>query len=240
MYKDSPGTRLDEMSDVRQLPILAASVMLIRQENKDLEMLFLRRNPQLVFQGNYWVFPGGRIENTDTDPTATPANTEEATAKRAAVREAYEEAGIDLSGSMLTYAAHWTTPTNSPIRYATWFFVASAPTKDITVDGSEIEEHRWLRPAVALEQQHLGNMQMAAPTFALTTRLSVFDDVNTAIAASAAWPKIRLLAEVRKVEGGIVALYQQDAAHGGKTLDRPGPRHRLWMISPGWKYEYDY
>ena len=52
--------------------------------------------------------------------------------------------------------------------------------------------------------------------------------------------KIRLLAEVRKVEGGIVALYQQDAAHGEKTLDRPGPRHRLWMISPGWKYEYDY
>ena len=44
-------------------------------------------------------------------------------------------------------------------------------------------------------------------------------------------------ADLLDVEGGQVALYHQDVAHGGGALDRPGPKHRLWMVESGWRYE---
>jgi hypothetical protein len=37
--------------------------------------------------------------------------------------------------------------------------------------------------------------------------------------------------------GGACPLYHGDAAYGSTELDRPGPRHRLWMRDGGWCYE---
>ena len=209
--------------------------MLVRSGRPGLEILFLRRNPTLAFHGGYWVFPGGRIDAGDVDPV-TPDDLA-ATARRAAVREAREEAGVEVTPESLAFAVHWTTPEVSPIRFATWFFVAQAPADRITVDGGEIHEHQWLSPGDALARQEAGDIKLAAPTFALTTRMADFDDVDAALAAVAAWPEERLLGDLLDVEGGQVALYHQDVAHGGGALDRPGPRHRLWMLESGWRYE---
>ena len=225
------------MVDVPATPRWAATVLLLRQAQSAVEILFLRRNPKLKFQGNYWVFPGGRIDETDFDQSAKPDQMEETAARRAAIREAYEEARIDLSQSQLFHAAHWTTPVTSPIRYATWFFIAVSPTAAVTVDGSEIEDHVWLKPSEALRRQRQGSMQMAAPTFALTTRLSACTKVDAALMAADTWTKARLCAEVRETDDGVVAIYQQDGSHGGKPLNEPGPRHRLWMVRSGWRYE---
>ena len=216
-------------------PRPAASVMLVRSGAGGLEILFLRRNPTLAFHGGYWVFPGGRIDAGDADP-AVPDD-EAAAARRAAVREAREEAGVEVTPESLAFAVHWTTPAASPIRFATWFFVAPAPADRITVDGGEIHAHRWLSPDGALARQRAGEIKLAAPTFALTTRMAAFGDAETALAAVAGWPAERLLGDLRDVEGGQVALYHQDAAHGGGPLERPGPRHRLWMVESGWRYE---
>lgn len=209
--------------------------MLIRSAVDGIEVLFLRRNPRLAFHGGYWVFPGGRIDPADADPDA-PGD-DAAAARRAAVREAREEAGVEVDVASLAFAVHWTTPAASPIRFATWFFVAPAPAGRITVDGGEIHAHRWLRPVEALARQQAGEIKLAAPTFALTTRMAAFDDAETALAAVAAWPAEWLLGDLRDVEDGQVALYHQDAAHGGGPLERPGPRHRLWMVESGWRYE---
>ena len=209
--------------------------MLIRSAAAGLEVLFLLRNPKLAFHGGYWVFPGGRIDPGDADPDAP--DDEAATARRAAVREAREEAGVEVAPASLAFAVHWTTPAASPIRFATWFFVAPAPADRITVDGGEIHAHQWLRPADALERQQAGEIKLAAPTFALTTRMAAFDDADRALGAVEDWPEERLLGDLRKVEGGLVALYHQDVAHGGGPLDRPGPKHRLWMVDSGWRYE---
>lgn len=216
-------------------PRPAASVMLVRQGARGFEILFLRRNPTLAFHGGYWVFPGGRIDADDADPAAP--DDEAAAARRAAVREAREEAGVEVTPESLAFAVHWTTPEVSPIRFATWFFVAPAPADRITVDGGEIHAHQWLSPAEALGRQAAGEIKLAAPTFALTTRMAAFDDIETALAAVAGWPEERLLGDLLDVEGGQVALYHQDAAHGDGRLDLPGPRHRLWMLESGWRYE---
>ena len=74
------------MVDVPATPRWAATVLLLRQAQGAVEILFLRRNPKLKFQGNYWVFPGGRIDETDFDQSAKPDQMEETAARRAAIR----------------------------------------------------------------------------------------------------------------------------------------------------------
>ena len=49
-------------------PKPAASVVLLRDTDGGLEILYLRRNPDLRFMGGYWVFPGGRIDPGDHRP----------------------------------------------------------------------------------------------------------------------------------------------------------------------------
>ena len=214
-------------------PRAAASVVLLRPAPDGPEILYLRRNPSLAFHGGYWVFPGGRIDAADR----AAGGDEAAAARRAAVREAHEEAGLRVPAASLAFAVHWTTPESSPIRFATWFFVAPAAAGTVETDGTEILEHRWLRPADALERQRAREIKLAAPTFALTSRLAGFADVDGALAAVAGWPEERLLGQLLEVDGGQVAVYHQDSAYDDGRLDRDGPRHRLWMVRSGWRYE---
>jgi hypothetical protein len=36
---------------------------------------------------------------------------------------------------------------------------------------------------------------------------------------------------------GIVVLWHGDAGYGDGDANRPGARHRLWMVDTGWRYE---
>jgi hypothetical protein len=40
-----------------------------------------------------------------------------------------------------------------------------------------------------------------------------------------------------KVPGGACTVYQGDASFDHGELDRPGPRHRLYMLQSRWRYE---
>ena len=215
-------------------PRPAASVVLLRPAPRGPEILYLLRNPSLKFHGDYWVFPGGRIDPADY---AGAGGDEAAAARCAAVREAREEAGLQVPAASLAFAVHWTTPDTSPIRFATWFFVARATAGVVETDGTEILDHQWLRPADALARQRARAIKLAAPTFALTTRLAGFADVDNALAAVAGWPEERLLGRLIDVDDGVVALYHQDTAYAHGRLEGDGPRHRLWMVRSGWRYE---
>lgn len=46
----------------------AATVLLLRESGAGLEVLLTRRSAQLVFMGDVWVFPGGRLDDTDFAP----------------------------------------------------------------------------------------------------------------------------------------------------------------------------
>ena len=80
----------------------------------------------------------------------------------------------------------------------------------VQIDGHEIHEYRWLRPADALSAQAAGTMRLAAPTFALTTRLATYANVGAALTAVREWPQERLLGCLHDVPGGCVAIYEQD------------------------------
>jgi 8-oxo-dGTP pyrophosphatase MutT (NUDIX family) len=210
----------------------AATVVVVRDGPDGPEVLMLRRNSKLAF-GGMWVFPGGRVDPGDADPGG-----ELEAARRAAVRETEEEAGLHLDAAALVPLSHWIPPAQAPRRYATWFFLAPAPLADlVTIDGGEIHEHGWLRPADALAQHASGHIELAPPTWVTLQSLSGAASVADALAEAGARDPLRYATHMAVSDGGPVALWDGDAGYSDGDVSRPGARHRLWMRPGGWRYE---
>jgi 8-oxo-dGTP pyrophosphatase MutT (NUDIX family) len=230
------GERLAEWSErgtVGTPPRPAATVVLLRDAEPGLETLMLRKNSKIAF-GGMWVFPGGRIDPQDR---AADDRDELAGARRAAVREALEEAGLVVEEAGLVPFSHWTPPPITPKRYITWFFVARAPKETVSIDGGEIHEHDWMRPADALARRDAGEIELAPPTFVSLYELAQHASVDDALAHARARTPERFATAVARVEGGAVAMWHGDAGYEARAPDRPGARHRLWMLDAGWRYE---
>ena len=71
----------------------------------------MRRNSKIAF-GGMWVFPGGRLD--DDDFPADDRDDVFAASLTAAVREAKEEADLDLDPTSLVRFSHWTPPPVAP------------------------------------------------------------------------------------------------------------------------------
>jgi len=217
-------------------PVPAATVVLVRDTRAGLETLMLRRNSKIAF-GGMWVFPGGRVDEGDRDPTAP--DDELAAACRAAIREAEEEAGLVLSGDALAPFSHWTPPPITPRRFLTWFFLAAAPGTEISVDGGEIHEHAWMRPVEALAKRNAGEIELAPPTWVTLHDLSAFATVDDALRAVRAREPERFETRICVEEAGPTALWHGDAGWLTSDASTPGPRHRLCMHGGEWRYECD-
>lgn len=215
----------------------AATVVLVRDGASGLEVLYLRRAASVEFHGGAWVFPGGRIDRADY---AGRDDDLEGAARRAAAREAREEAGLDVDPASLHPFAHWTTSVGAPKRFATWFFAGSVRDTNVRVDGGEIQDHRWLRPAEALVQQRAREIELPAPTFVTSLRLSGVASARDALAHFASRAFERFQPRVHPQPEGRVSLYEPDVAYAEGDLARPGPRHRLWMLRSGWRYEREF
>ena len=216
----------------------AATVIVLRDaesEPKGMEVLLLRRNTKTAFHGGAWVFPGGHIDPEDHNPD-TPDDML-AAARQAAVREAREEAGLNLSKADLLYFSHWTTPLVRPKRFSTWFFVAQAGQEAVQVDGAEINAYAWMRPHEALAARQAGEIELPPPTFVSLTKLSAFGTVKDALAYVRGREPDIFFPKLEKVEGGYCSIYHGDAGYESSNVDEPGRRHRLWMRKGGWRYE---
>ena len=158
-------------------PVPAATVVLVRaaQERTKLEVLLLQRNSKLAFHGGHWVFPGGRLDESDYDKRLKDT-LEYPAALNAAVRETREEAGVEIKQSQLIHTAHWTTPPNLPRRFSTWFFICPLfEPVFVSIDNAEILDHRWVSPRIALEEAKAKKWTLPGPT---TTTLSDIVDYN--------------------------------------------------------------
>jgi 8-oxo-dGTP pyrophosphatase MutT (NUDIX family) len=216
------------VSDVPVLP--AATVVLLREGRGAPEVLLLRRSSALAFHGGAWVFPGGRL---DLDAGETD---DDAGARRAAAREAQEEAGLALDPAALVPLSHWTTPEGRPRRFATWFYVAAADRAEVTVDGGEIHDHRWCTPAEALASQRAGEIELPPPTFVTLSILAAHPTPRAALEAAAAEPPLVYLPRIVKAGPGMASLYPGDAGWEPRDAERPGARHRLLFLEAGWRY----
>lgn len=213
----------------------AATVMLLREARSGIEVLLIRRNPNLAFHGGVWAFPGGRVEPHDF--SLGDDHDLVAAARRAAVRETEEEVGVRVETTDLVPVSHWTTPEDQPKRFATWFFATSGENQPVQVDGGETLDSRWFRPEEALAAREAEEIAFLPPTFisiysllpyrSLGHALSGLSDANVGVFA----PRNMI------VPGGFCQLYEEDVAYGGGDIDQPGKRHRLWGMEGGWTYE---
>ena len=217
----------------------AATVVLIRDGDGELEVLMIERGAGGAF-GGVWAFPGGVVEEHDvppgTEPDPLPA------ARAAAVRETHEEVGLVVDADSLVFWSHWLPPGRNSLsrkRFSTWFFVAPAHEHDhhedrIAADTVEVENTRWVPPAVVLAMQERGEIEIVPPTYVTLTQLSRYGDVASALAAA----DPRYFATEIAFEGETrICLWAGDVAYGGGDHTAPGPRHRLAMDARnGWRY----
>ncbi len=216
-----------------QPAVAAATVIPIRDGESGLEILMLRRNSKIAF-GGMWVFPGGRVDPADR---ASGDEEEIQPARRAAVREAEEEAGLELDEGCLIPYSHWTPPPITPKRFLTWFFLAPAPDVEITIDGGEIHEHAWMSPKEALEKRDAGEIELAPPTWITLNDLSRHGNIGDALTAAEAATPERFETHISVSDEGPIALWHGDAGWTESDSSLPGPRHRLLMRRGRWEYE---
>jgi 8-oxo-dGTP pyrophosphatase MutT (NUDIX family) len=224
-------TEFSSSSDVAIRP--AATVIVLRDGASGLEVLLMQRASELSFHGGAWAFPGGRVDAIDR-----AGDDALETARRAAVREAREEAQLDLAVRDLVPLSHWTTPPGGPRRFATWFFlVRCADDACIVPDGKEMSAHQWLSPRKALAHRAEGRMELPAPTFVSLEQLSGFSSADAALGAARKSEPFVFVPRPTLVPQGVISLYGGDVAYDDGQVEREGPRHRLCMFSQGWRYE---
>ena len=219
--------------------IPAATVIPLRQSPAGLEVLLLQRNSRGQF-GNMWVFPGGRVDPEDSrSVVGDDAEVEMAAARAAAVREAAEEASLDLDPSGLVPFSFWVPPLGGPKRFATWFFLIEVPSDGnvVVVDQLEIHRFEWMTPATAIAGVNAARMEMAPPTFATLWWLRDQTDTQGATAAARSREPERFSTRIRRHGGVMTALWQGDVAYEDGDMDQAGPRRRLIMDPGSWRIE---
>ena len=213
-------------------PYPSGTVVVLR-DAPELELLLLQRSAR-DGQPGLWVFPGGKVDAVDQRAGAAPAED----ARRAAVRETAEEAGLALDAGALLEISRWVTPEIAPRRFDTWFFAAIAPADAaVRVDGAEIAGHRWLAPADALRAHHEHAVRLAPPTFVTVTWLAEFKLAADALRELPARRPAPFRPRIHGVEAGALMLYPGDAGYESGELEAAGARHRLWALADPWRYE---
>ncbi|MCA3364832.1 MAG: NUDIX domain-containing protein [Roseomonas sp.] len=230
------------MNDSSSAPARPAStVMLLRDGPSGMEVFMVVRHRQIDFASGALVFPGGRVEASDTVLAGGDAH---GAFRIAAIRETWEECGVllaetgqtpDAEGefaamlaarglmpaiSGLAHFAHWITPLEVPKRFDTHFFLAAAPEDQAALhDGHEAVDSVWIRPADALAEGIAGTKKLVFPTRMNLTKLARHDSVAEAFAAARAAPVVTVLPEYVGItpEGRILRL-PRAADYGGEDF----------------------
>ena len=91
------------MSETATTPKPAATILLLRQGNNNLEVFMVVRHHQIDFASGALVFPGGKADPQDFEDSLMPYlqgaadHTDMRAAQVSAIREAFEECGILLA-----------------------------------------------------------------------------------------------------------------------------------------------
>lgn len=160
----APGEELNtgEVTEARP----AATVIPVRDGESGLELLLVQRNPESRFMGGAWVFPGGAVNEGETEAET-------------AVREANEEASLELEADTLVPFSRWITPRQVKVRFDTHFFVAPTPADAAPkCDGAECVDLRWIGPRAALDAYKADELMLVFPTIKHLEQLAQFNSVE--------------------------------------------------------------
>ncbi|MEW1975897.1 MULTISPECIES: NUDIX hydrolase [Microbacterium] len=208
------------------MPVGGTVVLLRDRQAGGFETLLIRRPDHGSFAGG-WVFPGGVVDDADA-ALALDGSDEQEIAALAAMRECEEEVGI-RPADLVTLSC-WVPPAEAPKRVRTWFFLAPAPSGDLTLAVDEVVEARWLTPSKALQLHAADNLRLFPPTW---VTLQAFVQATSAADALAAASVPELYA-THIIAGGVL-VWGGDAEHpeGGEG------HHRLATAALPWNYQRD-
>jgi 8-oxo-dGTP pyrophosphatase MutT (NUDIX family) len=171
----------------------ACTVIPVRDGNDGLELLLVQRNPASRFMGGAWVFPGGAVNEGETEAET-------------AVREAEEEASLTLDANTLVPFSRWITPRQVKTRFDTHFFVAPTPADAEPVcDGEECVDLRWIGPAAALSEWRNGDLHLVFPTIKHLEQLTDFGTVEEVLAHARA-RRVQPVEPRVLVDGGVAQV----------------------------------
>lgn len=229
MYRDS---KKSSSADTPLIP--AATLVLLRDDAQGLQVLMLRKNPKIGFGGK-WVFPGGRIDESDySDKTDL-----EQAARIAAARETHEEAGIKTDPNNFVLFSQWTPPPISEKRFTTSFFATRVPDlHQVTIDGGEIHDHQWIRPTDAIKLRDAREIELVPPTWVTLHTLSQHDTVESLLTHLDSIPTRTYETHVGQGPNGErIVMWHGDAGYEAWDASIKGPRHRLIMTRDKFVFE---
>lgn len=228
-----------------EVPGSAATVVLLRDGERGLEVLLAERPRDRGSFAGAWVFPGGAVDVSDA--AGGGVDTEDA-ARRAAVRETREEIGLTLDPDELVAFSRWMPPpTSAQKRLSTTFFAVRVPDGDIRPDPNEVLAVEWIRPVDALDRHSAGSMSLWPPTWVTLHGLKDASSVDEALAGLRSGeirPYVSRLSDDR-----TMVLWQEDDEYEAErerqehapdvpddAPDAMGNRHRLVMDRLPWVY----
>lgn len=132
--------------DVYAEAVLASVMMLIRNMDDSLELLFIKRpdNPGDAFSGHI-AFPGGKKIDSDQDLLET------------AIRETREEVGIDIRDSArILGKLDYTRPNNKSAGFIIVTPYVSFLTRDVEIiTNEEVDEYIWIPLDHLMDEKNL-------------------------------------------------------------------------------------
>jgi len=214
---------------------VAATVVIVRDAANAPEVLMIERPDRGSFAGA-WVFPGGKLEPADGD-----VRDEQAVARRAGVRETWEETGLRVDAASLVPLSCWDPPPGIALRIRTWFFLVGDPEGELMLAPDEVITAAWVRPAQMLARHARGEVTLYPPTWVTLHELAEQPDADALIALARMVGIRRYETVARRGDGGPMLLWHGDVAYDDGAQDGAesvgtASRHRLELASLPWVY----
>jgi 8-oxo-dGTP pyrophosphatase MutT (NUDIX family) len=148
-------------------PIPAAAVAFVRDTPEGIEVYLSRRPQHFRYYPGAFVFPGGRLDQTDADIRAT------------ACREVKEEIGVDIDPARLVLLRNInTSPHAGPVYHMQTFAYPVEEEFSTSLNPEEVDEEVWATPREAL-----GRFDLPYQVRAAVYSISRFETVADLIGA---------------------------------------------------------
>lgn len=233
------------LEEIASPPRDSASVVLLRDGAAGLEVFLMQRHGLSDVLGGAYVFPGGKVDESDADAVAhaqldrLPAQlhaalhepelavAQAAAIFAAAIRETFEEAGVRIAAGDLVPWSRWVTPAVGGVvrkRFDTRFFLAPLPPgQEPRHDDHETTASIWLSPREALRQYWSGEIQFAPPQIMSLAHLSRFANAQAALADARSRKPPLIHPEPFEQDGVRCICYPGDERHSVRERALPGP-----------------
>lgn len=144
------------------MAIPAAAVAFVRDTDRGIEVYLSRRPSHFRYYPGAFVFPGGRLDHTDSD------------IKAAACREVKEEVGVDIDPHMLVLLRDThTSPHAGPVYHLMTFAYPIEGEFITLLNPDEVEEEVWITARKAL-----GALDLPYQTRAAVYTISLYSTVE--------------------------------------------------------------